>query len=356
MNRLFYLFSKSVKLEAIYLCEDWNYIDKPKLKTGVYPMGTLLSRAICLLSPWYAEDLNLAKKDEIIALTLNTTPDYKSSFSSIVYEDSVAQIVFEMLIKNQEYKLTRGHFDKSNTELEEILDYIKELQGNTNESTFEKLTRKLNGLGYISPKHNLYYTGKQDGKSENKNGSDKESFNPSTVRKSKQLFKLDELQPVENLYGELELPIYAYEIYDIVDLIISSLQCVFEQNYIVEKCRFCGSLFVAKDRRTKYCPKPLKNLKSCQERNKLKTQLIRENSSESQRVRKSIRTQLSNKLGNCDERYYKFLEKSRDYYDNMLKGEISETEYIKWMKQYWDDVKAEERSKKKASKKPESTS
>ena len=98
MNRLFYLFSKSVKLEAIYLCEDWNYIDKPKLKTGVYPMGTLLSRAICLLSPWYAEDLNLAKKDEIIALTLNTTPDYKSSFSSIVYEDSVAQIVFEMLI------------------------------------------------------------------------------------------------------------------------------------------------------------------------------------------------------------------------------------------------------------------
>ena len=46
MNRLFYLFSESVKLEAIYLCEDGNYIDKPKLKTGVYPMGTLLSRAI----------------------------------------------------------------------------------------------------------------------------------------------------------------------------------------------------------------------------------------------------------------------------------------------------------------------
>ena len=68
-------------------------------------------------------------------------------------------------------------------------------------------------------------------------------------------------------------------------------------------------------------------------------------------MRKSIRTQLSNKLGNCDERYYKFLEKSRDYYDNMLKGEISETEYIKWMKQYWEDVKAEEREKKKARKK-----
>lgn len=92
-------------------------------------------------------------------------------------------------------------------------------------------------------------------------------------------------------------------------------------------------------------------MKSCQERNKLKTQLIRENSSESQRVRKSIRTQLSNKLGNYDERYYKFLEKSRDYYDNILKGEISETEYIKWMKQYWDDVKAEEKAKKKQSKK-----
>lgn len=331
MNRLFYLFSKSVKLEAIYLCEDWNYIDKPKLKTGVYPMGTLLSRAICLLSPWYAEDLNLAKKDEIIALTLNTTPDYKSSFSSIVYEDSVAQIVFEMLIKNQEYKLTRGRFDKSNTELEEILDYIKELQGNTNESTFEKLTRKLNGLGYISPKHNLYYTGKQDGKSENKNGSDKESFNPSTVRKSKQLFKLDELQPVENLYGELELPIYAYEIYDIVDFIASALQCVFEKNYILRKCQLCNSLFVAKDGRTKYCPNQLKNIKSCSELKKRSAQLISENSSESKRVHKNIRTQLANKLGNEDERYKYFLEKSKDYRNKMVKGKTSEEEYIAWM-------------------------
>ena len=168
MNRLFYLFSESVKLEAIYLCEDEEYIDKPKLKTGVYPMGTLLSRAIYLLSPWYAENLNLAKKDEIIALTLNTSPDYESSFSSIVYEDSVAQIVFEMLIKNQEYKLTQGRFDKSNTELEKILNYIQELQGNTFESTAEKLIKKLNRLGYISPKHNLYYTEKQDEKSENR--------------------------------------------------------------------------------------------------------------------------------------------------------------------------------------------
>ncbi len=313
-------------------------------------MGTLLSRAIYLLSPWYTENLNLAKKDEIIALALNTSPDYESSYSSVLCEDSVAQIVFEALIKNQEYKLIKGRFDESNTKLEEILDYIKELQGNTYESTAENLARKLNRLGYISPKRNLYYTEKQKEKSENKNGSDNKSFNPSTVRKNKQLFKLDEPQPVENLYGELELPIYAYEIYDIVDLIISSLQCVFEQNCIVWKCRFCGSLFVAKDGRIKYCPKPLKNLKSCQERNKLKTQLVRENSSESQRVRKNIRTQLSNKLGTCDKRYYKFLEKSRNYYDNMLKGEISETEYIKWMKQYWKDVKAEEREKKRLNK------
>lgn len=207
MNRLFYLFSESVKLEAIYLCEDEEYIDKPKLKTGVYPMGTLLSRAIYLLSPWYAENLNLAKKDEIIALTLNTSPDYESSFSYIVYEDSVAQIVFEMLIKNQEYKLTQVRFDKSNTELEKILNYIQELQGNTFESTAEKLIKKLNRLGYISPKHNLYYTEKQDEKSENKNASYEKSFNPSTVRKSKPLFKLDETQPVETLYEELELPI-----------------------------------------------------------------------------------------------------------------------------------------------------
>ena len=351
MNRLFYLFSESVKLEAIYLCEDEEYIDKPKLKTGVYPMGTLLSRAIYLLSPWYAENLNLAKKDEIIALTLNTSPDYESSFSSIVYEDSVAQIVFEMLIKNQEYKLTQGRFDKSNTELEKILNYIQELQGNTFESTAEKLIKKLNRLGYIQHKHNLYYTEKQDEKSENKNASYEKSFNPSTVRKSKPLFKLDETQPVETLYGELELPICVYEMHDIIDLIISSLQCVFKQNYIVGKCQFCNSLFIAKDRRTKYCPQKLKSVKNCQERYKLQTQLIRENSSESERVHKNIRTQLANKLGNEDKRYKDFLANSKKYRHKFLNGKISEIEYIKWMKQYWDDVKAEEREKKKQSKK-----
>lgn len=351
MNRLFFLFSESLKLEAIYLCEDENYIDKPKLKTGVYPMGTLLSRAIYLLSPWYAEKLNLAKKDEIIALTMNTSPDYESSFSSIVYEDSVAQIVFEMLIKNQEYKLTQGHFDKSNTKLEKILDYIKKLQENTYESTAEKLIRKLNRLRYISPKHNLYYTEKQDEKSENKNASCKESFNSSTVRKSKPLFKLEKPQPVETLYGELELPIFVYEIYDIVDLIISSLQCVFKQNYIVRKCLFCNSLFIAKDSRTKYCPQKLQTMKNCQERYKLQIQLIRENSSESERVRKNIRTQLTNKLGNEDKRYKDFLANSKKYRYKMLKCEISEAEYIEWMKQYWEDVKAEEKEKKKQSKK-----
>lgn len=142
-----------------------------------------------------------------------------------------------------------------------------------------------------------------------------------------------------------------YEIYDIVDLIISSLQCVFKQNYIVGKCKFCDSLFIAKDRRTKYCPQNLKTVKSCQERNKLKVQLIRENSSESERVHKNIRTQLSNKLGNDDKRYKDFLAYSKKYRHKIREGKSSETEYIEWMNQYWEDVKAEEREKKKQGKK-----
>lgn len=351
MNRLFYLFSESKKLEAIYLCEDGNYIDKPKLKTGVYPMGTLLSRAIYLLSPWYAENLNLAKKDEIIALTLNTTPNYESSFSSIVYEDSVAQIVFEMLIKNQEYKLTQGRYDNNNKELKEVLDYIGECLKDISKLNNEKLIQKFNELGYIPPNRNLYYTEKQNRKSTNEKGLSNKYFNPDTVRKSKRFFILPEPQIAENLYGELKLPIYVYEIYDIVDFIASALQCVFGQNYIVGKCQFCNSLFIAKDRRTKYCPQKLKTVKNCQEKHKLQTQHIRENSSESERVHKNIRTQLANKLGTDDERYKDFLANSKKYRHKFLNGKIPEIEYIKWMKQYWEDVKAEEREKKKQSKK-----
>lgn len=124
MNRLFFLFSESIKLEAIYLCEDGDYIDKPKLKTGVYPMGTLLSRAIGLLMSWYKEKLNLLIKDEIISAALKSYPKYESSFFSITYNDSAVQIIFETLIKNQEYLYTEGRYNNSNKKLKEVLDYI----------------------------------------------------------------------------------------------------------------------------------------------------------------------------------------------------------------------------------------
>jgi len=346
MEKVFYLFSESKKLEALYLCEDENYIDKPKLKTGVYPMGTLLSRAVYLLSPWYAENLNLAKKDKIMAIALSTSPNYESSFSSVVYEDSVAKIVFEMLIKNQEYKSINGKFNKSNTELKGILDYTIRLQGNIYESTTDNLRKELNELGNISLKHNIYYS-----KSENVATTNKKIFNPNTVRKNKLLFKLDEPQKIENRYGELNLPIHLYEIYDVVDLIVSSLQCIFEQNYILGKCKFCDSLFIGKDRRTKYCPNRLENIKSCQEIKKLNNQLNSEKSSESKKVHKNIRTQLANKLGTEDERYKRFLADSKKYRHKISNEKALEVEYIEWMKQYWEDIKAEEKKRKKQSKK-----
>lgn len=350
MNRLFYIFSKSKKLESVYLCENGNYVDKPLLKTGVYPMGTLLSKAIGLLTPWYEERLNLLKKDEIISAALKTSPKFESSFSYISNEDSVVRIVFETLIKNQEYLSTGGHYDKDNKMLEKFLDYIKERQENINESTTEKLSIKFNELGYIPPKYNLYYTDKQNEESANKQRSNRKAFNPDTIRQSKRLFDLTEPQLGIDSFGDLLLPIYVYEIHDIVDFIASALQCVFEENYILGKCHFCFSLFVAKDSRVKFCPNQLGTAKSCQERNKLKKQQIRENSSESKRVNKSIRTQLSNKLGTDDERYKYFLSKSKEYRKNIFNEKISEEEYISWMKQYWDDVKAEEREKKRTKK------
>lgn len=123
-------------------------------------MGTLLSRVIYLLSPWYAENLNLTKKDEIITLALHTSPDYEASFSSVLYKDSVAQIVFDTLIKNQEYMSFNGQYDKSNTKLKEILDYTMKLQGDAFATT-ETLQKKLNELGNIPLKHSVYYTEKQ---------------------------------------------------------------------------------------------------------------------------------------------------------------------------------------------------
>lgn len=227
------------------------------------------------------------------------------------------------------------------------MEYISECQKNTNKSSTELLMMKLNEIEYILPKHTIYYANKQNEKSTDKKHSTKNIFNPRIVRKSKRLFQLDEPKSGVNLFGDLRLPIYVYEIYDIFDFIIFALQCVFEKNYILGKCQFCDSLFVANDKRTKYCPNQSKNGKSCQELNKLNRQLIRERNSECLRVNKNIRTMLANKIGTDNARYDYYKNKSKEYRNKMFKEEVSEEEYISWMNQYWEDIKADEKEKKK---------
>lgn len=351
MNRLFYLFSESKKLEALYLCEYENYIDKPKLKTGVYPMGTLLSRAIGLLTPWYDDGLIVLKKEKAIQTAFENFPKYEASFSSISNNDTVVRIVFETLLKDQRYLVSDKTHSEINNLLKALMSYIDACLKDSSNASIYCLTLEANKIGYILSRYNIYNKVKEDKEISNNQRINKYFFTPDTVRKSKRFFILPEPQPAENLYGELKLPIYVYEIHDIVDFIVSSLQCVFEKNYILGKCRFCDSVFIAKDRRTKYCPNQLKTVKSCQERCKLNAQLVRENSSESERVHKNIRTQLANKLGNEEERYKDFLEKSKKYRNKMVKGKTSEEEYIAWMNQYWTDIKAEEKEKKKAKRK-----
>lgn len=59
---------------------------------------------------------------------------------------------------------------------------------------------------------------------------------------------------------------------------------------------------------------------------------------------------LRNKLDHCDFRYTYFLDKGKIYRDKIKKEEATEEEYISWMNQYWEKIKADAKAAKQANK------
>lgn len=46
MDKIWYLFSPAKRTEALFLCKGNNFIDKPYIKSAVYPMGIIFSKAM----------------------------------------------------------------------------------------------------------------------------------------------------------------------------------------------------------------------------------------------------------------------------------------------------------------------
>ena len=341
MSIIYYLVSKNssnIAVEALYVCNDGESIDRPILQTGVYPLGTLLSKSMKHLTPWAEQQFNLLLHDKL----LFDFAIQDSSFSNVVASDSNVCTILERLFA----------YDKKQIAfLRSCMDYIGMCQ-----ETRELFSSKNLGLFLVKhnetqPRRTLYAPVEEPKK-----------FVPK-IKKSP-LLSLPANQANNTPWGDLVTPINIFVVNDMVDLLLSSLLCISEESLYIGKCRYCGNLFV-NWRKVGYCPLQLLETKnaniktiSCQEREKRKLQQAREETIESKKVRKRIRTMLNSRMNTSGISDDEYAIRSKDYdvfkleciklWRMVLNSELSEVDFITWMKQYWENKKAESKTRKRA--------
>lgn len=338
MEKMYYLFSqidveknsKKDCLEAIYICGGSDYIDKPKSKTVVYSLGTMLS-AVC------DKLISLPKELDFCAILEKTLLTFRDSTFSvdndIVFKDSLLSLLSLNRFpseRNAEQQIKLFH---------SYINYIKACVDNPKSATLKKLNYYCMSQKDTLPKCALYGepTSKEnqlfDDEPQNFDVEIKDFDPPCTEARHKSLGLFDKDKII--VTGKyLKTPIYIYEIYDIVDFILAPLQVIFEQKYKIQLCQHCQKIFIDK-RKTKYCLQQNFNGKNCYQHEKLQRQLERVKKSESRRMHNSIRTMRSNKYGVTSPEYQKFLSDSKEWRDKIKSGQETEESYIEWLKSFF---------------------
>lgn len=359
---MYYLFSKTNRLETIYMCENGNSIDRPLFKTGVYPMGTLLSKAVKLLTPWSNTNYCWNEQMDMIKKGIMERCKEKSSFSSVTENDNFVRAAFEIMIKKPDYIDCKKGYNEFVRLLGVFMNFMSLCQDDSYYCYADYLNLISKQSGYDMPSFFLYtptnnnsqsILSKEEIKDLIITGASKQTvFEPVISIKQKKLFEMSNQQQTPNSFGTLQLPIYIYEIHDIVDFIVVSLNCIFRQKFVLKKCKYCGELFVTHDRKRLYCHNQSQDEKSCYEHKKLEDQLFKERTVESTRVAKNIRSMILQKFDDdcTHEIYIKFKDLCKIYRGKMRKELVTEEEYVSIMKQYWEDVKAASWSEKRANK------
>lgn len=134
----------------------------------------------------------------------------------------------------------------------------------------------------------------------------------------------------------LKEPVYVFDIHDIVDLILASLQCIFEEGYIIRKCFYCGDLFVIHRANQKYCPTSVYTTapKNCYQLAKEQRQLEKEKSGSAQ-MDKSIRTMYATKFGTHSDEYNNYIEESSKWKKKVRAKKSTEEEFAAWLKTHY---------------------
>ena len=331
MNKIYYLFSPSKKTEALFICNNSDYINKPYIKSAVYPIGIIFSKLMRTIMPVL---INKPKSISFHEFSKGLVGFSKqdTSFSSICCQDNELNKIFNHLLSSKEL-YDNVDSEKAMFKLLRLNDYLSDCSKNRNLESIPIFNNRLSAIGERLPTYTIF---------DRKYKSDSKIFSPQLVKRTKPLFKIPDEKSSAKDYGKLVFPIYVYEITSIYDLIASSLQQIFENNYMITKCRFCGDYFVTKGKRKKYCPQSVgKSPKeTCYYKNN-KEQAIGIDDI-LKREYNSIRNML---MRNCNrdieingknhQIYEEFKSRRKEYMKSIKRGKSTVEEYSKWLRSYY---------------------
>lgn len=348
MFDVYYLFSNRDNLESIYICSTGNYIDKPTYKSNVYFMGTILSKVLSVLTPWYETNFDPHLYEKELLRKIEKMSESNSSFPSITNNDkTVSSILYMMLYDDKQINK-----DESNKSIDifklakQYIDFIKICQKNREYSTCDNLCIVANTLGRKIPGYSVYNNPSTSKEFSNikqillGNNQYQGYFNPTIIKQPKKLFDVETNSEKEfSSSNILKYPLHVYHIQNIVDLMAVSLEFIFRKKYVLGECQFCKNLFVTHNRKQLYCTNQIPNTKTCQEEAKLKRQLIRERTKESVKRHKNISKMISQKCESGSDQYNDFMKISAKYRELMKKDKITEDEYLNIIINYWTNTK-----------------
>ena len=349
MQKMYYLFSSNkVLLEAICVCEENDSVANPLFQTGVYPMGTLLSKSLQIMEPWVNNPVFPLGKDELLDKGFkNFILPEDFSFSSLASLDQNVQKTLDLLLKSRwNLPSKRGETEIYNL-LKKYMNYIHQCQKDKTGSfnTTQYLNIVVGQEKDSLPKHSVYLPEPPEEYKNNINAWINQIIGKPYVPtpkhfSSKRLFSLHDNSPLISTtkWGTLFLPLDIYEIFDIIDLLLASLSCIFEHHYLIKKCPYCKSLFVTHRNNQMYCPgqSSKASKKTCQRKMNEKIQNNR-NKFGIPKKEHNLSTMYGNRYGTRPDEdtyvhYKKFKTECREWKRKIKLGEATEKEYSDWLK------------------------
>lgn len=340
MDKIYYLFSPKGRTEAMFLCKGNNFIDKPYIKSAVYPMGMIFSKAMKTIMPIINATSAFLSPDELLEGVADFSKE-DSSFSSITCKDESLKMIFNAMLGNNKELYDKSDSIKATNTLIRINDYLSLCSEDKNLESITNYHRQLSVIGVKLPSYIIF-----NGDTDNDKDSNSKSsivFSPPLSGRTRPLFGNTTNTAMSEQFGKLMLPLYVYEIDYISDLLTSTIQQIFENNYTITKCRFCENIFVAKNKRYKYCLSG--DYKSEKEtcyyiahKKRVKSLCDDKMERDYNSVRNMLMRNRNRDLhyqGENHQRYEDFKRKRKEYLKAIKLGKATTDEYCDWLKSYF---------------------